>query len=731
MILKKTFVSVAVGSVFAAASAMATEIPAVPDTPDYVVNNMNGETQVQGQLGTQKYADLLNGLKKGQTAVVYSEWQNAGGTSASLLAALQSGQNLTNEGTIWVLGGGDYGNYAEGMGNAYASGECTLTNKGIIYVKSDAWFEGTKAMGANPNATIINEGTIVVEGGVGMYANSDSNGAMVNKGTIEVNASTTENVVSVGMSWNKGNANLTEFKNDAGGQILVDGERAFGVWAEEIKADSTFQNAGAIVATNGGTAITATQASGFTLALTGDSHIVGAVALNDSANISATDLASSNETLELTNNNLNSLSLENSTLGFTGENALNIQTVNFSGDTGSTLVLKDSRSLKAATVNGNAVIESDHVAVEGTLIEVGTVAEGGSVSVNFTDDVTNQLTSAEDAKKIANDQIKVGADGNGEKTVKYEQGNILGEITVNADGSVTEKSNTDLDAYRSVHALSAISWRNEMNDLTKRMGELRDSPEGVGTWVRMYGSEQEYGAQSVTSKSTSIQVGADYDVGAGWKVGGAFTYTDGDSTYNDGSADAESYGFAVYGSWFAENGQFVDLIAKYNRMSTDYTLGAMDGSFDNNAWAISAEYGWHFKLADIAFVEPQVELTYGQILGDDFSTGNGATIEQDDFDSLISRVGVRGGFYFPENKGNIYLRASVLHDFQGEMESDASNGATGKHFSDDLGGTWYEVGVGANFNLTDRTYTYVDLEKNAGGEVKENWRWNVGVRHVW
>ena len=378
MILKKTFVSVAVGSVFAAASAMATEIPAVPDTPDYVVNNMNGETQVQGQLGTQKYADLLNGLKKGQTAVVYSEWQNAGGTSASLLAALQSGQNLTNEGTIWVLGGGDYGNYAEGMGNAYASGECTLTNKGIIYVKSDAWFEGTKAMGANPNATIINEGTIVVEGGVGMYANSDSNGAMVNKGTIEVNASTTENVVSVGMSWNKGNANLTEFKNDAGGQILVDGERAFGVWAEEIKADSTFQNAGAIVATNGATAITATQASGFTLALTGDSHIVGAVALNDSANISATDLASPNETLELINNNLNSLSLENSTLGFTGENALNIQTVNFSGDTGSTLVLKDSRSLKAATVNGNAVIESDHVAVEGTLIEVGTVAEGGS-----------------------------------------------------------------------------------------------------------------------------------------------------------------------------------------------------------------------------------------------------------------------------------------------------------------------------------------------------------------
>ena len=49
---------------------------------------------------------------------------------------------------------------------------------------------------------------------------------------------------------------------------------------------------------------------------------------------------------------------------------------------------------------------------------------------------------------------------------------------------------------------------------------------------------------------------------------------------------------------------------------------------------------------------------------------------------------------------------------------------------EDLGGSWVEYGVGANFNLTDRTYTYVDLERNSGGEIKENWRWNVGLRHV-
>ncbi|RHJ32153.1 autotransporter outer membrane beta-barrel domain-containing protein [Sutterella sp. AM11-39] len=726
--LFKTQIALAVGSAFIATSAFSSVIPSEPEKPTYLITNMSGETQVQGQLGTQVYDQLLDGLKKDQTAVVYSQWKNAGGTSASLLAALQNGQNLTNEGTIWVLGGGNYGNYAEGMGNINGV-TTTLTNKGTIYVKSDAWFEGTKAMGANEGATIINNGTIVVEGGVGMYANSNANGSMVNCGTIEVKTSDTAGVYSAGMSWNKENADLQEFKNAAGGRILVDGERAVGVWAEDIKDNSTFENAGSIIATNGGTAITASKATNFTLALSGDSHIEGKVALNDDANITATGLTSTEETLDLVNSNLGSLTLENSTLGFTGDGALSV--TNYNGDSNSSVLLKDNRTLTVTNAQGNVVITSDHTAETGKLVTISNVTgENSSVSVNFTNNVTDTLASADDAADLVRDQISVGGkDGNVQEAV-FDQGSILGEITVDADGNVTAKSNTNLDAYRSVHALAAIGWRNEMNDLTKRMGELRDSPAGVGTWARMYGSEQEYGGQSVTSKSTSIQVGADYDIGYGWKVGGAFTYTDGDASYSDGSADADSYGFAVYGTWLADNGQFVDLIAKYNRMSTDFTLGTMNGSYDNNAWTVSAEYGWHLALADLAFVEPQVELTYGQILGDDFSAANGVTIEQDDFDSLIGRIGVRGGFYFPENKGTIYLRASVLHDFQGEMESRATNGTANARFFDDLGGTWYEVGVGGNFNLTDRTYTYVDLEKNAGGEVKENWRWNVGIRHV-
>ena len=362
-----------------------------------------------------------------------------------------------------------------------------------------------------------------------------------------------------------------------------------------------------------------------------------------------------------------------------------------------------------------------------------TDAVGAKLALTATGVTADDFEDAQTAMQFLGDKVSV-ADATVNKTV--EEGAINGAITETVVGGqsqgVVQAENTKLSAFGSVAALSAFQWRHDMNDLTKRMGELRTSPEGIGTWARLYGSEQEYGA--LQAKNTSIQVGSDVDVGMGWKVGAAFSYTDGNATYADGDADNKAYGLGIYGTWMAENGQFVDLIAKYSRLDTDFALNGMNGGFDNNAYSVSAEYGWHLKLGEYAFVEPQAELTYGQVLGDTFTTGNGVKVEQDDFDAFIGRIGVRGGFHFPDNKGVVYVRASVLHDFEGESTAVASlvsDSNVSKGIYEDLGGTWYEVGVGANFNVTDNTYTYVDLEKTSGGEVKENWRWNVGMRYVW
>lgn len=351
----------------------------------------------------------------------------------------------------------------------------------------------------------------------------------------------------------------------------------------------------------------------------------------------------------------------------------------------------------------------------------------------------DDIDNAEEAMQALDDVVNVENSAAVIQKKVIEEGDINGAITQVTDtqGEVIEEVkqevNQKLDGYSSIAALSAVQWRHENDTLQKRMGELRDSEGTLGAWARIYGSEQEYGAQSVTAKNTTVQVGADYDIGSGFKLGGAFSYTDGSSTFDMGESDANMYGVALYGTWLADSGLYVDVIGKYSRLENEFTSGTMKGEFDNNAMSLAVETGWHYALNELGFVEPSVGVTYGRIMGDDFVAHNGVKVEQDDYDSLIGRLGVRSGFYFPEKKGNIYARVAVLHDFMGDMEATASKAnAAGvmqtTHLKEDLGDTWVEYGIGANFNLSKNAYTFVDLEKTAGSDVKENWKWTVGAR---
>lgn len=358
-----------------------------------------------------------------------------------------------------------------------------------------------------------------------------------------------------------------------------------------------------------------------------------------------------------------------------------------------------------------------------------TILEGKStLNVNYNGINADQISNPEEAFKSLEDAIQTDT-ATVSQVQNIAEGDVSGAYT-NDGGKITQAKNTKLDAFGSVAALNAVAWRHELNSVSKRMGELRDAPEGVGAWARLYGSEMEYGDQNIESQNTTIQIGSDYKIGQ-WTVGATVGYTDGESDYDRGSSDNEAWNFGVYGTWFAENGQYVDLIAKYSRLSQDFKLDTMKGDYDNNAFVISAEYGWHLPVMEIGFIEPQVELTYGRIMGKDFTTSNGVEIEQDDFDSFIGRLGVRAGIKCPDDWGTVYARASVVHDFDGEFDATARSLKTSAtaDIYEDLGGTWGEFGIGANINFTKNTYMYVDAEITSGGEVDENYRWNIGVRH--
>ena len=406
-------------------------------------------------------------------------------------------------------------------------------------------------------------------------------------------------------------------------------------------------------------------------------------------------------------------------------------------ETAGTLNLKSkdgkAADISAKTLKGaNGTVTTD--SLENKIHAEASEATGLTVKGNG--DIADQIAAdASKAKVLAN----VVTSGNGDAAksaasgIEADAGVISGgfRAAVNADGGIeklTEFVNTSNQAVSSMANLSLMTWRQENNDMNKRLGEVRASEGNQGVWARMARGQSKYGAQGIKNQYNYYQLGYDSKISDDWILGGAFTYTDGDSSYTNGSGTNKHTGFAVYGSNLRDDGSFIDLIAKYAHMKNDFDVngGVGSGDYSTNGLSFSAEYGKRFHQEGY-WIEPQAELTYGRVSSADFTTKNGASVHQDSMDSLVGRLGFSLGKDIKQ--GNVYVRASYLYDFQGDTSVTMSKGGAATTFKTDLGGGWWEFGVGTNLDLGHDTHFYLDVETTAGGDVDTPWQWNAGVRY--
>lgn len=313
------------------------------------------------------------------------------------------------------------------------------------------------------------------------------------------------------------------------------------------------------------------------------------------------------------------------------------------------------------------------------------------------------------------------------------------EAVYDAEGnkvSQTEEVNETNRTLTAIANLPVVAWRAELNDLYKRMGDLRATPYKSGAWVRYNGGKFKWSDGDLENDFHMIQVGIDtMPTENNIRFGTAFSYTKGDADFDGGSADLDTYSLALYGTWLGDKGQYVDVIGRVASIKNDANARSLtgqgkayDGKMDNTGLSLSAEAGWRFALPYNLFIEPQVEATYSYIDSDSFRYGD-RKYELQSTDSFIARAGFMAGIQCPDNKGNVYVRASVVHDFLGETDVKVSNAHMSRTVSNDFGGTWGEFGIGANVSVSDNTYVYADVEHTTGGEIEEPWRVNFGVRY--
>ena len=299
-----------------------------------------------------------------------------------------------------------------------------------------------------------------------------------------------------------------------------------------------------------------------------------------------------------------------------------------------------------------------------------------------------------------------------------------------------------MSSTRSALTSSILVWRNDMNDMYKRMGDLRIGAES-GLWARAYGGRISYDANNAYMKDSywAAQVGMDKRLASGWHVGGAFGYTDGSATYRyGGKGDPKLYTLAAYATRVSEDGQYVDVIAKagklsnkftaYNKYSAPVLRNYVEGKYDTYGYGISAEYGKKIRMGK-GFITPQAELTWSRLSSDSFDaaapTGESMRVSQSSVNSLVGRLGVVAGV--ESDKGNFYAKVNLFHEFDGDGHILFTEpGKTGKRSSFSLKDTWVEIALGGNYYLSPRSMIYADFTKSFGGDYKVDWRINAGIR---
>lgn len=286
-----------------------------------------------------------------------------------------------------------------------------------------------------------------------------------------------------------------------------------------------------------------------------------------------------------------------------------------------------------------------------------------------------------------------------------------------------------------------ISYNNfitEVNNLNKRMGDLRDINGEAGTWVRLLnGSGSADGG--FTDHYTLLQMGADrkHELGSMDLFTGVMaTYTDTDASAGLYSGKTKSWGGGFYASGLFRSGAYFDLIAKYIHNENKYDLnfaGAGKQNFRSHSLYAGAEVGYRYHLTDTTFVEPQAELVWGRLQGQTFNwndSGMDVSMRRNSVNPLVGRTGVVSGKTFSGKDWSLTARAGLHYEFDLTDSADVHlKDAAGEHQINGRKDSRMLYGVGLNARFGDNTRLGLEVERSAFGKYNTDDAINANIRY--
>lgn len=312
-----------------------------------------------------------------------------------------------------------------------------------------------------------------------------------------------------------------------------------------------------------------------------------------------------------------------------------------------------------------------------------------------------------------------------------------GRAMVSDKTTLTTSESDIVSGAKSALASSVMQMRADTNDLQRRLGDVRMNSDNQGIWGKYIGGKSKITDSAYVNQTYNMaQLG--YDTKRGnWIIGGAFLYGTSNSDYALGSGSGKTVGLAVYGSKQFNDGRYLDIIAKGNRLKNDFAVRnhmgtTLSGDYRNTGTSLSFEYGKRIKRDNGFYIDPSAELIFSRLSAESFDayTNAGGTvhISSDAVNSAIGRLGI--GIGKEARNSNVFLKAALAHEFSGKMKATYSMaGEPTTNSVVNLKDTWLDLELGGSWSFRPNTYLYGTITKNFGSTVDTSYRVDAGIRH--
>lgn len=564
----------------------------------------------------------------------------------------------------------------------------------------------------------------------------------------------------------EGNNNDLEFVSDAGGITVTaaGGNGAAGSLTHEYSvwtydSDVTFDAKAADIVFNGDVEVVKHGTADSTLTLKSNTEVKAGTDSAGSLNISGTTMNLTDNLVALTVED--KTTLDGSTVYFYDENnqAEKYNTADYRTITTNDLDASDTNELFMRT-NANGVYGQS--AGNDKIISTNTATGKGTYNITVFDQGMrngyNNAAGADTKGHLDQDVVLIeNADKDGIyniKEMKYDNGvwsyEYEGKAEVVDDGlnltQVTTRAATQSSAQMAaqdankIAAGAAVTLFGADETLMERLGDVRNSADdNDGVWAKYVGGKIKVdGLQGDNDyQYNGFAAGYDREIGSNWRIGLAGQYAKGDTSLTNGDGEIKTAAGALYGTWSGDKGHHVDIIAKVGKVDSETSAYGgtiaqkLDGDFGSTAISFAVEYGYRQDLNDGWFVEPMVRASYVHLGGDDYTVttrDNTMSVTNDSMNSIVLRGGFLLGKTFAADS-SVYLKAAVLHDFDGDINTHVSADGRSASYSDSIGGTAIEYGIGVNHKFNKDSSMYLDVERISGGDVTKNWGVNVGFRY--